>query len=126
MVGDGSAHAARGAGRRVRRSTPVSVPFWRWPPRLCLVTPDDETAQPPTAPRPELQPLAIDTVRIVVAGTALFPVALVVTLAVPALHSGARDWWPWACVSGLGLGLVGLAYILRGRGNAAGARRSPR
>jgi hypothetical protein len=71
----------------------------------------------------ELQPLAVDTVRIVVAGTVLFTVALVVTLLVPSLHSGDRDWWPWACVSGLGLGLVGLAYIARGRGNAASARR---
>lgn len=71
---------------------------------------------------PEVQPLAVDTVRIVLAGTALFGVALVVTLLVPSLHSGDRDWWPWACTSGLALGLVGLLYIVRGRGNAASAR----
>jgi hypothetical protein len=71
---------------------------------------------------PELQPLAVDTVRIVVTGTVMFAVALVVTLLVPSLHHGDRDWWPWACVSGLGLGLVGLLYIARGRGNAASAR----
>lgn len=71
----------------------------------------------------ELQPLAVDTVSIVVAGTALFAVALVVTLLVPALHTGHRGWWPWACVSGLGLGLIGLTYVLRGRGNATSARR---
>ena len=71
----------------------------------------------------ELQPLAVDTVTIVLLGTALFAAALVVTLLVPSLHSGDRDWWPWACVSGLGLGLIGLAYIRRGRGNAASARR---
>lgn len=71
----------------------------------------------------ELQPLAVDTVTIVLLGTALFAAALVVTLLVPSLHSGDRDWWPWACVSGAGLGLVGLTYILRGRGNARGARR---
>lgn len=78
----------------------------------------------PAAEQPhQLEPLAVDTVKIVVAGTALFALALVVTLLVPALHTGDRDWWPWACVSGLGLGLFGLAYIQRGRGNAASARR---
>jgi hypothetical protein len=87
------------------------------------VTKDHEPDQAPATPHPELQPLAVDSVRIVVGGTALFAVALVITLLVPTLHSGDRDWWPWACVSGLALGLIGLAYILRGRGNAAGARR---
>ncbi|MFC6006603.1 DUF2530 domain-containing protein [Angustibacter luteus] len=75
----------------------------------------------PTDSEP-LAPIAVDTVRIVLIGTACWVVALVLTLVVPALHSGDRDWWPWACVSGLVLGLVGLAYLLRGRGNAAGAR----
>ena len=74
---------------------------------------------------PELQPLAVDTVRIVLAGTAVFALALLVTLVVPSLHNGDRDWWPWACVSGVGLGLLGLGYIRRGRGNAASARRGP-
>lgn len=78
--------------------------------------------QPPHPAPPELQPLAVDTVRIVLVGTALFALALVVTVLVPSLHTGRRDWWPWACASGLGLGLIGLAYIRRGRGNAASAR----
>jgi hypothetical protein len=86
------------------------------------VSEDDDPGRAP-APLPALEPLAVDTVRIVIAGTALFATALVVTLLVPSLHSGERDWWPWACVSGLGLGLIGLLYIARGRGNAAGARR---
>ena len=64
----------------------------------------------------------VDSARIVVAGLVAWAVALVVTLVVPALHTGERSWWPWTCVAGLVLGLVGLAYILRGRGNAAGAR----
>jgi drug/metabolite transporter (DMT)-like permease len=81
--------------------------------------PNDDTSTRP----PELEPLSVDTVTIVVIGTALFAVALVVSLLVPSLHSGSRDWWPWACLSGLGLGVVGLAYILRGRGNASDARR---
>ncbi|WP_426565659.1 DUF2530 domain-containing protein [Angustibacter sp. McL0619] len=79
---------------------------------------------PSPAPRDdaELAPIAVDTARIVVIGTLCWAVALVVTLVVPSLHSGDRDWWPWTCVSGLLLGLLGLAYVLRGRGNAAGAR----
>jgi hypothetical protein len=88
------------------------------------VTKDHEPDRAAASRPPELRPLAVDTVRIVVAGTAAFAVALVVTLLVPSLHAGDRDWWPWACVSGLALGLIGLAYILRGRGNAAGARRA--
>ena len=75
----------------------------------------------PTDSEP-LAPIAVDTARIVLIGTVCWAVALVVTLLVPSLHSGERDWWPWACVSGLVLGLLGLTYILRGRGNAAGAR----
>lgn len=81
-----------------------------------------ETEQPPAAP---LSPARVDTVHIVLAGTAVWAVALVVTLLVPDLHRGDRTWWPWTCVSGLLLGLIGLAYVLRGRGNAAGARREP-
>jgi len=74
--------------------------------------------------RPALtQPVAVDTSRIVLAGLGCWAVALVVVLAVPSLHTGPRDWWPWACVSGFVLGLLGLAYVRRGRGNAAGARR---
>jgi Protein of unknown function (DUF2530) len=57
---------------------------------------------------------------------ALWAVALVVTLLVPSLHDGDRSWWPWCCVAGLGLGLIGYAYLRRGRGNAAEAsRREP-
>jgi Protein of unknown function (DUF2530) len=91
-----------------------------------IVSERDDHGQAPAAPRPPLQPLAVDTVRIVLAGTALFAAALVVSLLVPSLHTGERDWWPWACLSGLVLGLIGLTYVLRGRGNAAGARRRDR
>jgi hypothetical protein len=67
-----------------------------------------------------------DPARIVLAGTACWAIALAATLAVPALHRGGRDWWPWTCLAGLALGLVGLRYVLRGKGNAAGARRRSR
>jgi uncharacterized protein HemX len=86
----------------------------------------DPSARPePTGPasRQPTQPVAVDTARIVVAGLGCWVVALVVVLAVPALHGGARSWWPWVCVAGLVLGGLGLVYVRRGRGNAAGARK---
>lgn len=70
-----------------------------------------------------VEPLSVDTMRVILAGTLGWAIALVATLAVPALHSGERSWWPWACVTGLVLGTIGLIYVRRGRGNAAGARR---
>ena len=69
----------------------------------------------------ELQPLAVSTARVVVWGQLAWVVALVVILAVPSLHQGQRDWWPWVPVAGIVLGLVGFSYVRRGRGNAAGA-----
>ena len=69
------------------------------------------------------QPLPIDTAKIIWVGMGCWAVALVVVLLVPSLHRGPRDWWPWACLTGLVLGALGLAYVRRGRGNAAGARR---
>lgn len=73
-----------------------------------------------TSPR-HLTPLHVPTRRIIVLGLAVWAVALVLSLAVPALHEGDRSWWPWACVSGIALGLIGYAYVSRGRGNAADA-----
>ena len=69
----------------------------------------------------EPQPLPWRTTRVVLWGIALWAVALVVTLAVPALHSGDRSWWPWSCVAGIALGLLGYSYVRRGRGNASDA-----
>ena len=70
---------------------------------------------------PPIEPLAVPTVRIVRAGLACWVVALAVTLLVPALRTGERDWWPWACVAGLLLGGLGYSYVRRGRGNASDA-----
>ena len=84
--------------------------------------PDHEgTAGPldPPAGRPPLEPFHVQTVKVLVIGTSLWVVALVVTLFVPWMHQGARSWWPWACLAGAGLGLIGLLYLRRGRGNAA-------
>lgn len=76
---------------------------------------------PPDAHRPGALTLAVRSDRIVLIGIGLWVAALVVVLLVPALHTGDRAWWPWACVSGLVLGLLGWAYLRRGRGNAAEA-----
>jgi hypothetical protein len=70
------------------------------------------------APDAELQPLAVGTGRIIMWGEAAWVVALVLTLAVPGLHQGDRHWWPWTCVAAIVLGLLGYAYVRRGRGNA--------
>ena len=59
--------------------------------------------------------------RIIEVGLAVWLVALVATLVVPALHEGDRDWWPWTCVAGFVLGCMGWAYVRRGRGNARDA-----
>jgi len=76
-------------------------------------------SQSPTpGPRPEPQPLRVDTGRVLLVGTALWLVALAVTLLVPALHEGERSWWPWVCVAAIVGGLLALTYVRRGRGNA--------
>jgi hypothetical protein len=69
----------------------------------------------------ELKPLAVSTVRVVLWGELAWVVALAVLLAVPALHEGERDWWPWVPVAGIVLGLAGFSSVRRGRGNAADA-----
>ncbi|WP_109473392.1 DUF2530 domain-containing protein [Ornithinimicrobium cavernae] len=72
---------------------------------------------PPITP-PEA---ALRTIEVVRWGMALWAVALVVVLLVPALREGDRSWWVWVPVSGLALGVIGHVYLSRGRGNAADA-----
>jgi hypothetical protein len=57
---------------------------------------------------------------------ALWLIALVVSVLVPALHQGDRAWWPWTCAAGIAGGGLALLYVRRGRGNAAGADLSAR
>lgn len=85
--------------------------------------PGSRPTEPADRRPPPTRPVAVDTARIVLVGIACWTVALAVVLAVPSLHTGDRDWWPWTCVTGLVLGFLGLAYVLRGRGSAAGARK---
>ena len=68
-----------------------------------------------------VDPPVVPTLGIVLVGTGLWALALVLTLLVPALHTGERSWWPWACVTGIALGGFAWWYVRRGRGNAAGA-----
>ena len=89
-------------------------------PTLGPVDPESTQQQPqPPARPPDLQPFHVDLPRLVGIGTAAWLVALVLTVAIPALHQDERDWWPWAALSGVLLGLVGLAYMRIGRGNIA-------
>ncbi|WP_328823336.1 DUF2530 domain-containing protein [Metallococcus carri] len=67
------------------------------------------------------EPMRIDVLRLILVGLGVWALALVLTLAVPALHTGARQWWPWSCVCGLILGGLGYLYVWRGRGNASSA-----
>lgn len=77
------------------------------------------TGENTVLPKPE--PLHTDTPRIILIGTAIWALALVVVLLVPTLHSGSRHWWSWTCLAGVVLGLLGFAYVRRGRGNAEAA-----
>ena len=80
------------------------------------------SAARPTARPTEPEPLPWRTTRVVLWGIGLWALALALTLAVPALHAGDRSWWPWSCVAGIVLGLLGYSYVRRGRGNASDAR----
>ncbi len=66
-------------------------------------------------------PVKIDVLHVIEAGVACWAVALVVLLAVPGLHEGGRDWWPWVPPIAIVLGAIAWAYVRRGRGNAAAA-----
>lgn len=65
-----------------------------------------------------IEPIHAPMLRIVEIGLLCWLVALAVTLVVPSLHQGARDWWPWTCVAGFVFGGLGWLYVRRGRGNA--------
>ncbi|MGV1009255.1 MAG: DUF2530 domain-containing protein [Dermatophilaceae bacterium] len=80
-----------------------------------------EASGPPTRGATALQPVHVPMTRVVGVGMIVWTLALLATVLVPALHSGARSWWPWCCVAAIALGALGLAYLSRGRGNAADA-----
>lgn len=86
----------------------------------------DETPEPvhggnPFGDSAPVDPPHVPTLAIALVGTAAWTLALVATLLIPALHTGERSWWPWACVTGIALGVFAWWYVRRGRGNAVGA-----
>ena len=61
-------------------------------------------------------PLDVDAVRTVQIGTALWAIALVVTVVFrEQLHDDSREWWIWTCVAGVILGLMGIVITTRRR-----------
>ncbi|HEY0506670.1 MAG TPA: DUF2530 domain-containing protein [Blastococcus sp.] len=59
----------------------------------------------PRPPRSAPPPLQVDTLRVVLAGMAMWAVALVVLLL---LGDRVDQMWTWTCVAALGLAAVGI------------------
>lgn len=81
----------------------------------------DDKPTPAPVPDDVVTPVHVPMLKIVKMGILAWTVALVATLAIPPLHQGPRDWWPWCCLAGILLGGIGWLYLRRGRGNAADA-----
>ena len=62
----------------------------------------------PAPTRPSPPPLQVDTVRVVLAGTVLWAIALVVLLV---LGDDVDRVWTWTCVAGVVLPGLGLALM---------------
>jgi hypothetical protein len=64
--------------------------------------------------RPALEPLEVDSVKVVAIGTVLWGIAFLAL--VPfwgRLQDSGRAWWLWTCLAGLGLGLLGVEVCRR-------------
>ena len=62
----------------------------------------------------EVEPLDVDGVRSVQVGTALFFLGFLALLPFyGTLQDDGRGWWLWTCLTGAGLGLLGLEYCTR-------------
>lgn len=60
------------------------------------------------------EPLDIDAVRIVSFGTAVWGVALLVSLVLSSrLRADGHGWWIWTSLAGLLLGCLGIVYCRR-------------
>ncbi|GAA4118666.1 hypothetical protein GCM10022215_20450 [Nocardioides fonticola] len=63
-----------------------------------------------------VEPLDVDGVRSVQVGTIAFFVAFLALLPFYGrLQDDGRGWWLWTCLTGTGLGLLGLEYCKRRR-----------
>ncbi len=73
--------------------------------------PADESAHQHRLVQAPVPAVDVDGIRVVTIGTGIFAVAAIVAaLLLPRLEAQGRGWWLGVCVSGLGLGLVGLLY----------------
>jgi hypothetical protein len=66
-------------------------------------------------------PLQVDTARVVLAGTALWAIALVVLLL---LGDRVDRMWTWTCVAALALAALGL-WVMRLQGQSSRRRSGP-
>lgn len=72
--------------------------------------------EPRTLLREPVEPLDVDGVRIITAGTILWAVALLVLLPfAPRLVHGGHGWWLGMCATGALLGCYGIRYSRRRR-----------
>lgn len=62
----------------------------------------------PTSPKQAPPPLEVDTLRVVLVGTALWAVALIVLLL---LGDRVDPLWKWTCVAGIALAGVGVGIM---------------
>lgn len=64
----------------------------------------------------DVAPLDVDGVRTVEVGTALFFLGFLALLPFYGrLQDADQGWWLWTCLTGTGLGLLGLEYVRRRR-----------
>ena len=71
------------------------------------MSPDDDALPQPT------EPLDVDGVSAMTAGTIAWTAALVVLLLGGTTFQGDRSWWLWTCLSGIVIGALGIAFTRR-------------
>jgi hypothetical protein len=73
-------------------------------------------------PKPPPEPIETDEVKVITVGTTLWGLAFLALLPFYGwLEDEGYGRWPWICLTGFGLGLIGIVYVRRRR---AGLRRA--